>query len=71
MNIFKSDNSSKINCTDDVDSRPHDLTMTVSVCWCMVSWSSLSAVYNTPVPGSSLNLRRLNGSVLLRRVKVS
>lgn len=46
-------------------------TMTVRMWRCMVSWSRLSAVYKVPVPGSSRNFRRLNGSVLLSRVKVS
>lgn len=46
-------------------------TMTVSVCWRIASWSSASAVYSAPVPGSRRNLRRLKGSVLLSNVKVS
>lgn len=45
--------------------------MTVSTWRCIVSWSSLSAVYRVPVPGSSRNFLRLKGSVLLRSVKVS
>lgn len=45
--------------------------MTVRMWRCIVSWSSLSAVYRVPVPGSSRNFLRLKGSVLLRSVKVS
>lgn len=45
--------------------------MTVRMWRCIVSWSSLSAVYRVPVPGSSRNFLRLKGSVLLRSVKVN